>query len=191
MKNKHLIFLCILICVFIVLSACQNDSEKSQGNDEKLFRIDYSDVQDETVRFFRQNIVQRDLFYSFHESPITKKEHRHASDKLCRMCGKHTDLIREDTVNATTIEAIDIGMRADEVFTLIGNAHFGFLDPESAKDMIASSSVGVDEDFFFYYILSSGDVLEIQYDKKTNCVCKLRQITGVEFIALYPADHSK
>ena len=79
----------------------------------------------------------------------------------------------------------------DEVFTLIGNAHFGFLDPESAKDMIASSSVGVDEDFFFYYILSSGDVLEIQYDKKTNCVCKLRQITGVEFIALYPADHSK
>ena len=185
-KKGVIFFLCILGCILLVLAACGGESKRSQKNVQKPILIDYSDVQNETVRYFRENIYQRYVFSLQNESPIRKSEDRHASNVSCDMCGKHIDLLRADSVDIDTIETIDVDMHVSEVYALIGNPHFGFKDLESYNPTV-SSSIGVDENYFFYYVLSDKNVLEIEYDKETNNICKLKQITASEFIALYPA----
>ena len=79
----------------------------------------------------------------------------------CQNCGMHPDINRRDCASAKAASTVKQGMSSEEVYAALGNAHWFvyFHAPQTSSVF-----------FEYWYLLSDGNILRIQYSQPENTV---------------------
>ena len=181
-KTIFLIMVCLAMCIVGCAKESNNDSTEPSLNSNQ-FPLALLVGADEHVKYIRENVYYRNDIVE-NERVILSESDRHPEGETCQDCGKHADYLRKESVDVNVAKLVKEGMNVREVFNLIGNPHLRYYRVYSPDPNMSSARM----DFYYYYVISDGNVLEIEYvfDNETGIEsAKLETLTAKKFVELY------